>query len=154
MEGGTLSSQGPNSIVLNPTSVPYRQLAAILATERTLTTSLSGCCGSGPLLAFLTASCTESWPAFGFASFVPLRCSCQTDALVSPGNARPHRTPRTVCFLLSAASRAAWRGLAGMLSSPPSVCVVPMILCPPCSVPGFEQSPPIRVGDRERERVT
>lgn len=63
---------------------------------------------------------------------------------------------RTACFLLSAASSAAWRGLTGMLSfppppSPPSVRVVPTTLCPPPTVPGFEQSPPIRAGDQGKK---
>jgi len=99
-------------------------------------TSLAGCSVSGLLLAFFTASLLESCPAFGFASFVPLRCS--------------------VCFLFSAASSAARRGLAGLLSFPPPppsprARVVPITRCPPSSVPGFEQSPPIRVDDQGKK---
>ena len=47
--------------------------------KRVLTTSLSGCLGSGPFpLLFFAASWLESFPAAGFNSFVPLRCSCTT----------------------------------------------------------------------------
>ena len=139
--------------VLNPTSVhpPYRQLAAIQtrAKERALTTIRSGCCGSGSLFAFFAASCPASRPAFGFASFVPLRACCPVNPRPSVPPRHPTMNTRTASFLLSAASSAAWRGLGGMLS-PPSACVVPISLWPPFSIPGFEQSAPIRVDDRER----
>jgi len=100
-------------------------------------TSLSGCSVSGPLFAFFAASWLDSCPAFGFAPLVPLRCSA--------------------CFLFSAASSAARRGFTGLLSFPPpplsfpSVRVVPITWCPPSSVPDFEQSAPIRVGDRGKK---
>jgi len=100
-------------------------------------TSLSGCSVSGPLFAFFAASWLDSCPAFGFAPLVPLRCSA--------------------CFLFSAASSAARRGFTGLLSFPPpplsfpSVRVVPITWCPPSSVPDFEQSAPIRVGDQGKK---
>jgi len=143
--------------VLNPTSPPLSSASRNPedGEQGALTTTRSGCCGSAPLLAFFAASCFESLPAFGFASFVPLRACCPAKRRRSVPRVSPPvpryatRETRTVSFLLSAASSAAWRGLTGMLS-PPNACVVPMSLWPPSSVPGFEQSPPIRVGDRER----
>jgi len=69
---------GEKNSQLSPTSVPYRQLAAIQTTaNNVLTTIRFGCCGSGSLLAFFAASCPASRPAFGFASFVPLRACCR-----------------------------------------------------------------------------
>lgn len=138
---------------------PYRQLTVSSrqrSDKRVLTTSLSGCCGSGPLLAFFAASLLESSPALGFAPLVPLRCSCPIVARIQPPG-RPHeRETRTVCFLLSAASRTALRGSRATLSLPPAppsprVCVVPTTLCPPSIIPSFEQSAPIRVGDRGKK---
>lgn len=126
-----------------------------------LTTSRAGCCGSGPLLLFFATSWSESLPAFGFNSFAPLRCSCPISNQVSVPPQVRRRKPleskvRTDCLLLSAASSAACRGLTGMLSSPPPpllprVRVAPITLCPPPTVPGFEQITPIRVGDQGKK---
>ena len=130
-----------------------------------LTTSRSGCFGSGLLLRFFAASWLESFPAFGFCPLVPRRCSCPTQANVqSPVRPRGrHRSPLTgerptSCFLFSAAARAASRvsALGGVLSFlpaplPPGGRTVPTTVCPPSNIVGFEQSPPIRAGDQGKK---
>jgi hypothetical protein len=115
-------------------------------------------------------ACRAVWP------LPPCYCSLlQAGEKVSPRPGSSHSSPfaapvqpvqprrrnltnkkPTACFLLSAASRAARRGLTGTLSFPPApslpnLRVVPITLCPPSTVPDFEQSAPIRVGDQGKK---